>query len=49
MQNCKNAKSDIGRPGSVSMSGASYAADPGSIPGGGDFIDLRLRLGFTDV
>ena len=40
----------IGRPGSVSMSGVSYAADPGSNPGEGDIkIDLRLYSDFTDV
>ena len=36
-----------GRPGSFSMSGASYAADPGSNPGAGNVkIVLRLNLGF---
>ena len=36
-----------GRPGSVSMSGASHAADPGSNLGEGDFINRpTFEFGF---
>ena len=34
---CSITITNIGRPGSVSMSGASHAADPGSNLGEGDF------------